>query len=472
MPERQEIPILGMDTRPLARQTTGGLCREIKNLRPKGPESDPHWEAVPSPEQMKNNSGVVFDHPKKENIVSSYFKLGNQLPGGGQSRKLVLVFSDGSLEVLDPDGETDWEVILSYSFGDPATDWDADFAPVSEILAISLIKGNKSYQLLYLYNDEIVSYGFPHLPSLLMEQEEYTEFDNIKIEEGIYDGLDDGFYAYRYAFRLSDGSNISLSPPIPFSVDNNNDNIFSLLAFTLAGYSAQNPPKNYSFWKDIFTGVDVFLSGKHDSKKDVLLNGLFYNILSFASIDKKAEQSENTKTYSGKYEDISANRVFEVDQGSFHRLSAKTIHSYNSRLLLGNVAVDFAEPPVSIYGFFNPDVRVVMSPVEYTSEQYYYQGSDYETYTVRRAHFTLTALYDSVLPETEVSVTNVVNGQFSNTSQEYDSVVRVNFFISDESLGPPPDGPLSFDVDAQAFTDLTATTPVGEPFSFSFNGGI
>lgn len=213
-----EIPILGLDTRPLQRQAAGGLCSDISNLRPHGPTEDPYWRAVPEPGQLKNSSGVAFSHPKQGQIVDSYYLVQNRNVPGGQSERLLLVFSDGSLDVVDPEGDGDWRVITSYDFEEETGPWEADFAVVGEILAIAISKDDMPYRLVYLYQDQIIPYGFPDLPILSMRQIQTQEYSDTQIEAGTHTGLRNGKYGYRYGFRIAPGKNVMLSPPIPFKI--------------------------------------------------------------------------------------------------------------------------------------------------------------------------------------------------------------------------------------------------------------
>lgn len=474
--EKAEIPILGLDTRPLQRQAVAGLCSDIKNLRPDGMKEDPYWRAVPEPGQLKNSSGVAFSHSKQGLIVDAYYLVQNRNVPGGQTERLILVFSDGSLDVVDPDGTGDWQVITTYDFEEEAGPWSADFAVVGEILAIAISQGEFPYQLLYLYQDQVIPYGFPDLPNLSMNKIP-KGYSDVQVEAGTHTGLRDGYYAYRYGFRIAPGKNVMLSPPIPFEVNrdeagddyNEYDHVFFELEFTLVGYSAENPPQNYSFWRKVLGGIDVYVSDRHESKADVLLDGLFYNVVSFGSIDKQLDyvgsQDPNIKRFAGKEEDISTNPLFDVDDGSFHRLAASTVHGYNSRLALGRVAVDFAEPPVSIYGFVaDPDDWINMSPVEIT-----FVPNHNLTVFNWRLQFTLTALQGSVLPASEVSVDNIMTDSnpanldgAPGITQINDQVVEVRIQIL---TGNNLNHVFSFDVTAQTYSDMDKTEPVGEEFN-------
>lgn len=458
-----DIPIIGLDRRPSYRQETPGLCSDIVGLEPTGTKESPYWKGIPNVDILRNDNGIVFSHPKQDTIIGAKFTLQSR-NSGPNTERLVLVFSDGTMDIVDPNGSGDWEVVTSYEF-DGVGDFGVDFAITGSVLIVSITKDETPFKLLYVYRDDVIPYGFPNLPRVTMAQDSnlYTEAE---VQADAHTGLKSGEYAYRYGFIMG-GEVLAMSPPIPFTVDLS-DFTFSELEFTLGGYDTSNAPKNYNFWKDVIDGIGVYVSGHYFNKEDLLIEGLYYQVAYFDSIDKRRDyigsENPNIKRYKGTAESTTARRLYNVVSEGHHNLSAGSIFSYNSRLLLGRVSVDFTEPPESIESTI--EAGVAISPISITTEEQPVQGDPYETTKLTRLTFRLTS-FGGVLPE--YVITETVNIDFVGSSQVDDQNVDYNLY-HDESLSGPLTSEIEFLVTAQAYQTMNATPgeEVGGEFTFKF----
>lgn len=452
-----DIAVLGMDRRPSYRQATPGLCKSIIGLRPTGPVNNPFWKRAKAADSLRNISGVAFTHPSKNLIVHADWHYKND----GQKR-LIVILSSGSLEIIDPDNS--WEVVQAVSIGDSGN-YSASTSVMGDIMMVSVSVDDKPDRLYYLYQDKVIPYGFPPLPQITMAQA-VNAYTQAEIDAGQHTGLRDGHYAYRYGFNVGDYT-VGITPPIPFEV-NNADGSFSEIDFNMVGYNQTNTPTNFDFWKELLGGIDVYISGRHETKREVLLNGLFYNVVFFDALDKQnvyqGSDNPNEQSYIGKEEDLPTYKLFDVGVEGAHTLRAKSLFSYNQRFLMGGITLDFAQPQASLDA--NIATGVGISAIETRTEQFPVQGDPYETYDVVYVEFTLTA-FGGVLPVGEVTITPVNDV----TSSSKDQVDDNNVFVSvvwDESLDPDGRGDIQFTLTAQAKDAMSGGADVGGLFSYSY----
>lgn len=466
MKEQANIPVLGIDARPLKRQTIPGLCEDIINLRPDGVPEAPYWRGIPGSRELVNASGNPFTHLYQNDIVTMYF-------AGDSAQRLIVLLNDGTIDIIDPD--SNWGVVLSHQLEGSGV-WDASFAEIGALVVIAVVKDGLPYKLFYVYKDKIIPYRFPALPAISLRTllKSYSEAE---VQAGTYQGLTDGWYAWRYGFSMG-GNTISLTPPLPFEVDTQGDETkYISPIFVLGGYSATNKPGNLDFWDKLLSGVDIYLSDRHDSKREVLEEGIFYNVVSFPFINrvsdiKDVQNDPNVKEFKGKTSDISVYEVAEVQAP--HRIAGSAIKAYNKRLILGHVAIDFVEPQPGIYSnLVNVTGEITMTTIELSelvlSSDNLYDGSTWQ----RTYEFYLLAGDQSVLPESEVTVTYDADwyesegtemlggGVYLTPGSDNRSVrvrVRITSIMDDDK--PKPDNLASISVAATSYSDMTLQIPV------------
>lgn len=336
--ETTEIPILGIDQRPLERQATPGLCSDIRNLRPYGPEEDPHWQPVPAADELPYGAHT-------DSNGSFAFK-----------EYILLLTTDHTLKAIgeDPAGGN---VLASLPIPAGGTDiTDATFESFGDFVVISVSRNSVPFKTYYFTdqdNPKFVESQFPDPPVVKafsgLTEQSYTDTE---IDAGTYRGLRTGRYWWRYAWRLKSGNHVMHSQPFPIVCrDNatNGETQFGRLRFYFEGYQQLTPPADLEFFKNFIEGVTVFLGGEFFdipsfNPPDELDGLLFYEVARFDYIDENIKAADRFKDFKGRSDEISTNPLQEVEFDSFHHKSGRATLDYNGRLMIGNTGLDFWRP--------------------------------------------------------------------------------------------------------------------------------
>lgn len=367
MREPIDIPILGIDRRPVERQHNTGLCRELKGLRPAGREDEPYWVAEPDIENLTNDSGVDFSITDQDKIVraawhvrSSVGKYGTD----GSLRRLVCLFDNGDLKIIDPNSGAsgdEWLVVTTESISISGT-VDCSFALMNNLLVVNVIDDKEPIGIYLVIDDLIVKNEIPDLPKVFPYREGDDYYTQSNYDNGIYDGLENGSVYAAYGFRFYDGTTVKISTPEQIGLPedlNGTDRLTYRIKFYNDGYRQTTTPDNVEFWNDQIESVVCLLGGYkplddsdqvQTEEKEDLLNIQFYEVASFPFLDEADKsREEQTVEFFDKAENISSYPLADVDSIN-NTLYAETISSYNARLILGGSSEDFPIPGVP---FFN-----------------------------------------------------------------------------------------------------------------------
>lgn len=358
------IPILGVDKRLLERQAVPGLCEQITGLRPDGPAEDPYWRAVPNPDQLKNSGGTPFTHTDSDKIIAAYWQKRSVVGGYAEEpddtrlNRLLVFLSTGDIDIVDPDYGSGWEVVKTYTVeNDPTAEWEVDFTTIGEVVAIAVRKDEQPMPLIYLFDDLFIPNGYPPLPHILVHPL-IDDVSQVEFDAEDYEGFRTGYFALRFAYTLSNGDAVMMSRPLIIDTFNmpvlyQDEKVRWKLILYLGGFV--NTPDNLEFWKDVLTGINVYMAFTPAAETlfgwpDTDLP-LFYEVARFDTIDVNDilapgfEFPDPLEIYFLE-DDLISYPVAPVDDFTNHVISASNVISYNKRLILGDTSRELAKPPI------------------------------------------------------------------------------------------------------------------------------
>jgi len=390
MRERKSIPILGIDERPNKRQSIPGLATTIQGVRPEGLEQEPYWSPIASVDELKNGSTTAFNHAKEDQIVRIFWhirgrvgKFGN---AGGSLKRLIILFDDGTVEIVDPDFGGGFATIETFAVtSSDSGDWDMSFTQLYDTGYASITKGGIPQVDLLIEDDLMLENEFPQLPVVKMvlsaSDKGYTQE---QIDAGTYVGFNTGYYFIRYAFRLKNGALVKHSAPefiytsvIPYDYtgDSSADTYFtSVFNFYLEGYGQTATPSNFDYWKDKISGVSVLISEPlyegdiptNDTKKKYLESASWYQFADFDFIDPSdGDLDQANVRIDIKDEDVTTLPTADVDDNTHHKKAHGVLETYNSRVIQGYERTDFALPTLNYKeGIYNLGLYIMADPME------------------------------------------------------------------------------------------------------------
>ena len=358
----KQIPILGINTEVLDDQSPDGLCVDITNLKPKGIAENPYWVPFEKILPLKNGSDTNFSYTHGiANINGAFWQVRNIIGDFALSptqslKRLIVLCNKSDRKAIDIIEPTDWSIVTSQDL-DVNGDYEISCTRLGEITVVNVVKDGKPYILYYLQDDIFVPNGWPDMPEVLFDTEEKT-FTTPEVEAGTVEGVQkkstNRYFMARWAFRLYDGTYVKHSTPVLNTVDTGDDTDFVLPKFTLEGYDS--PIDFKEFWEGYIAGVAVFCSMPKDTEKEALDDGIFYEVGFWSFIDKKPPsewttvEDPNIITVKLKSSSWSTQRDLNIDNFTHHKFASKVVDTYNSRLLLGGVGIDFAKPIANAFG--------------------------------------------------------------------------------------------------------------------------
>jgi len=369
-----DISPIGIDRRPVKRQQTPGLCKSIVNLRPTGPTKDPYWVAEPNVDQLKNSGGIVFNPGEKSLIVEAGWhvrgSLGEFVQTGSQSlKRLVCIFSDGWIRVYDPElTVAGWGLVTERKLTDPGV-YDGQFIQFNNSLVINCTNNGQAYGMFFLVDDIIIRYKFPELPPISISPEVEKTYSDEEIETlgETRDSIMTGSLYVRYAYELFDGTLIYHSTPQYVALENSiieGENKTYRLIFRL--FEATQQSNSLDFWIENISNVAVLIGGfkplgddgePQARDEEDLKNILFYRATYLPFSKKLGNEEETVKeaTFKKNEQLWSTLELADIDMNSAHAKRADIIHTFNSRLLLGGMSVDFSLPSLRSEGISNSE---------------------------------------------------------------------------------------------------------------------
>jgi len=399
--QQVEIPILGIDERPLERQNTPGLCKEIINLRPDGKKDDPHWRPIQKPNLFTNTAGDPFI--VNSNTKAMHWHVRSRISefgdANGSLERLVTIrdsFGNGVVEVYDPNISAGWSVVVSRTvISSLPGEWNMHLQQMYNIGYITITKGGTPVKDFILQDDLLNDATFPELPVIKafgIENDEPTTHEQLQAGSHIglravsETGAEQNFIAgqsyifYRYAYRLADGTLVKHSPVFTYrALSRSNpdapetDWFQQKVGFFYEGYlDAGSTPSNFDFWKKQITGVTVLVTSAYQyttSGADLstffnlnalsrhLENSTFHEVGTFDFIDpSEISLTERIIEMEGNEEDIISFPVADIDDNTHHAKAHGPGITYNSRLILGQEHTDFVRPSVGSHEAGRTDV--------------------------------------------------------------------------------------------------------------------
>ncbi len=359
MREKKSIPILGIDERFNERQQIPGIAKQLLGVRPNGLEEYPNWVPIPNPDDLKNTAHTPFTHANGLHIVKLFWHIRSRVGKHGTDgslKRLVVVFNTGVIELIDPDKDTGWVTVASYTISSSDSGaWGASFTQMYDTGYLAITKGGVPQGDYFVEDDLIVPFIFPELPIMRSWiQRSNDSYTQEILDSGDHRGYKDGRFFIRYAFRLRDGRLVKHSLPELFtcSVYDQGDGTYKTTypVLYMEGYGQTSVPSNFEYWKDKILGVTVLMSeftnGEGFSKlEEYLSKTVWYELATFDFIDVlEAEENNRWKTITSNENTFSSLAVANIDNGTHHIRAHSVCDSFNSRVMLGTEKVDFALP--------------------------------------------------------------------------------------------------------------------------------
>jgi hypothetical protein len=360
MGEVLNIPILGMDARPTKRRQISGLAENMVGVRPEGFVENPQWVPIENVNEFQNGSLISFNHSNESNLLKLFWhkrsRNGKHGSTDGSLSRLVGLFNDGTIEIIDPDLSPGFATVVSHSVS--STDsgsWDISFTQLYDTGFITVTKGGIPQQDLILEDDLLIPFEFPELPIMRAWREPSDDaYSQEQLDAGSHEGLDTGRLFIRYAFRLRDGSLVKHSAPelIITSTYDQGDSTFktSFLRFFMEGYGQTTTPSDFEYWKDKISGVAVLCTNSTQlgltELDQFLKEAVWYELTDFDYIDPtdEVELQDLWRLVTSNEEAIPALPNADIDDGTHHAKSHGTCDTYNSRVMLGQEKEDYILP--------------------------------------------------------------------------------------------------------------------------------
>jgi hypothetical protein len=362
MRENKSIPLLGIDERYNKRQKIPGIAKQLLGVRPNGLEESPNWVPIPNADELKNKANVSFSHNNaSEQIVKLFWHIRSRVGKHGTDgslKRLVVVFNTGVIELIDPDKDTAWMTVASYTVSSSDSGaWGASFTQMYNTGYLTITKGGVPQGDYFVEDDLIVPFIFPELPIMRSwnQRSEYSYTQEV-LDSGDHRGFKHGKFFIRYAFCLPDGKLVKHSLPEIFlcSVYDQGDGTYKTTypVLYMEGYGQTSVPSNFEYWKDKISGVTVLISEfsnewfpKIEEDEEYLSKTVWFELATFDYIDvNEAEEDKRWKTITSNEDTFSTLAVANIDNGTHHIRSHAVCDTFNSRLMLGTEKVDFALP--------------------------------------------------------------------------------------------------------------------------------
>lgn len=328
--EEKDITLGALDVSVSDHDAPAGTLRLLKDLTWRGPKQAPFLSPAELPEALTDRidfeetagalpNGVRAVHVQVRQRRGEFSDLSGDPDQALQ--RLVLV-TDDKIYLVDPgQGYLIKEI---YTF--PAAlafSKKCQFAQQGDVTYMALSTGAAAGDpapVLVLIDDKVFPYDLPDVP-----------FCTVTALGG--GDMDAGTYAVRFVWLMKDGT--LARPTRPYFVDvTANDK----LEFEIAGYKTALDAD----LAKLIAGVQCLLTQKAtgaNELRDELMNMPYYRVALIASTDVGANV---------EFSDVNDNLVgyplFDDQTLTAHVNAAAAAISYNRRLLLGDVAVDFAQP--------------------------------------------------------------------------------------------------------------------------------
>lgn len=245
-----------------------------------------------------------------------------------ESLERIVAVTDASIYILDP-GRS-YRMTKVYDFPSQlAVKKKVQFAQIGSLTYIATSVGSdvgRPSDVLVLQDDQVMPLTLPALPRV-----------DVQITTGSGD-IDEGTYAFRFGWLLNDGT--LARPGRPHLIEATSASNDSTFEFEIGAYVAALD----SFWSEVITGIVIGVTQAATTateKIETLMNSPYFRVATIEGVEVG-----DSVTWSDKNDNITGYPLFEDDILTMHNLRAAAVASYNKRLILGDVAVDFQKPNV------------------------------------------------------------------------------------------------------------------------------
>lgn len=301
-----------------------GTLRELENMRWAGPPEAPYLTFVPPDVPWFDAS--AFAGTVRAVGIQRRNRRGEWSSQADSSFDRHIVVTSSHIYLVDEANA--FRVTEVYDFGSDDTTREAQFAEVNDVVVIAVSASGAPEFLLQLRDDECFSFNGPSLPEVGAAITDVTGED---------DGLEQGFYAYRYAYELVDGSIGAISDVRILNAPNTR-NAVEFVILRIIGLTNN--------WRKLLRRVVVYMTQKSEDPApgdtthiSGLMDSPFFEVVSISEVEQGASASfADTNESILKQASLVDNSLFQ------HPIFAASVFAYNKRLLLGDVAYDFQEP--------------------------------------------------------------------------------------------------------------------------------
>jgi hypothetical protein len=447
----KKVPFLGINTELLNDQSPDGLCEDIFNLKPKGMDEQPFWVPFERILQLANSSETLFTYTHGiSNISGAFWQIrnfiGENADTGNQALKRLVVLCNKSdrkaIDIIDP---ANWNIVKTQALPSGGS-YTFNCTRIGEVTVLNVLKDGVPFTLYYLIDDKFIKQGWPDLPSINITSTDRT-FTEQQILAGQTFGVQkkdyEQYYLVRYAFRTFEGTYVKHSTPILINVPAGTLDTFLVNIFDLVGYT-DNPID--PFWSSLISGIGIFVTMPRVDEKDALDDGVFYEVNSWAFIDRIPQNLWNTGTDPNRIEvqfDSSVwptLRNLNIDNFTHHSYAANVVDTYNSRLLLGGSSIDFALPGKIASAINNPAPgttidtilsATVTNPLNTQTEQFYnldFSQADQNNYDYKIVNRETYATFNP-LPGREFKSIEIVDGTYISPSDKVAAPIGISLPI-------------------------------------------
>lgn len=327
----RDIPLGPLDVQVPDLRAEPGVVRLIQNLISRGPTEAPVYSPAETPELVYERDDVEDELGQLEGVRAMHIQVRQRIGEladlatvPDQSRERLVVATNAKIYILDPAENYDLLEVYEWPASLAGASKRLQFDQVGDVTFISVALGGglgTPGPVLVLVDDQVMPLDLPALPYMSITE---------NASGGI---LDAGTYGVRYAWLLKDGTVASSSRPYAVTVSANAE-----LQFAISSY-VTTPA---SYWSKIIAGVQVCISQAASGSDPVeLMNTPYFRVANVVGL-----QAGASAAWSDTDENILSYPVFDDTSQLIHQLRAASVKSYNKRLIIGDVAVNFRPPDV------------------------------------------------------------------------------------------------------------------------------
>ena len=325
--QRVTFPLGALDVRVSDRDAPPGTLRMVRNLCVVGPPERPYYSPVETAGRVQELQGI------RGLGTQVRTRRGDFSETEGSLRRLV-VATRNAIYLIDPDDEYSAELVHELPGNDEHL--QAQFTQLTSSVFVGLSGQEPGIGIpvgtLELRDDSVLDLNPPSVPRLELTVEEDTNNGN----------LEQGVYVIRSAWLFDDGSEGPAGRPYRREVPNDDGH-------TLEVRISELPDPISEEWRKRIAGLAIYVGYELPADPDADNIEERQGIEAMQAPLHRADvitpgQIGDAVTINRTKVGLVSQDVLRDDSLLQHELRAGAVHSYNKRLLLGDVAYDYYRP--------------------------------------------------------------------------------------------------------------------------------